>query len=137
VPGVGLSTVGLGGLIPRNGFRESNEAISDVLKVKPPEKQETKRERHEDGRVMKGKSIIDRVPDLVWSLAMAFSGFIAAHAFSTNSAELILATHFRRAAALTTALCLGTVFLLARKRFSAFANVSLWFATFCVGLIRH
>jgi hypothetical protein len=86
---------------------------------------------------MKGKSIIDRVPDLVWSLVMAISGFIAARAFSRDGAELILATQFRRAAAITTSLCLGTVFLLARKRFPAFANISLWSATFCVGLIRH
>jgi hypothetical protein len=85
---------------------------------------------------MKSNSFMDSVPDLVWSLAMAASGFIAAHAFSRDSAELILATHFRRVVAITTALFLGTVFLLTRKRFTAFANVSLWFASFCVGFIR-
>jgi hypothetical protein len=84
---------------------------------------------------MKSKSVIDSVPDLVWSLVGAASGFIAAHAFTGDSARLILATHFRRVVAIVAALCLGTVFLLARRRFPAFANVSLWFAAFCVGII--
>jgi hypothetical protein len=85
--------------------------------------------------LVNGKSIIDGVPDLIWSLVGGASGFIAAHGFSRDSTDLILATHFRRAVAIAVALSLGTVFALTRRRFPAIGNVSLWFATFCVGFI--
>jgi hypothetical protein len=86
-------------------------------------------------KIVKGNSIIDRVPDPVWSGLMAASGFIAAHAFNRKAAEVILATHFKRTTAITVAVCLGALFLLTRRRFPGFGNVSLWLAAFCVGFI--
>src|SRR5262245_56163001 len=88
------------------------------------------------GQKAKGNSVLDSVP--VWScwLLGAISGLIAGHVIGVERAALRVSTQQPRTAAIAVALCLILVFVFASRRFPGFANVALWVAAFCVGLIR-
>ena len=87
-------------------------------------------------QVPKGNSIFDAIPNPVWWLAGAASGFIAGHVISGENAGFRVATHSGRITVVALALCLSLTFVFAKRKFPAFCNVALWSATFCVGLVR-